>query len=113
MELLVELRHENEEVWAYYSNFQVDDQATGYKLTIGGYDSSSPAGDALAINDGMEWSAPDLDRDKSGRNCASLLSSGWWYNACTRSNPLGVYGAEGAVNSNSWTPWLGNQTPLD
>ena len=64
--------------YAQYSSFSVGDSSTSYKLTIGGY--SGDAGfDAMAGNDGRQFSTYDADHDGRGGNCASFYGGGFWW----------------------------------
>ena len=45
--------------WANYSNFNVGDSASKYKLFVSGYSKDSTAGDSLSYHNGMKFSTPD------------------------------------------------------
>ena len=72
-----------------YSSFSVGSEADKYRLSVSGF--SGDTGDALAapvnpsrICNGMKFTTPDQDNDKSVRHCLGGID-GWWYNRCARS----------------------------
>ena len=87
---------ENEEFYAYYSSFSVGNAATGFKLSVSGYNGT--AGDSLGWHSGMMFSTKDVDQDLAGWSCAIAHKGGWWFNACASSNLNGVYN-DGGVNT--------------
>ena len=78
------------EYYALYDTFAVGNWASGYALTIGGYDPSSSAGDSF-YQTGKQFSTSDHDADDVGWNCAQAHRGGWWYAGCTATNLNGVY----------------------
>ena len=71
--------------YAIYSSIAVHNAANKYRLDLGAY--SGTAGDGMRAcsrssdnSDGMPFSTPDRDNDKSSRNCAQSYRAGWWYN---------------------------------
>ncbi|XP_078616390.1 microfibril-associated glycoprotein 4-like [Branchiostoma floridae x Branchiostoma japonicum] len=88
-ELYVELEDwEGNTAYAKYDTFSIGDESTDYTLTIGAY--SGDAGDAIYQN-GMKFSARDVDNDASSTHCAQRFSGGWWYSGCTNSALNGAY----------------------
>ena len=85
--------------YARYSYFHVEGSSVNYKLHHSGY--SGTAGDSFAGN-GLQFTTKDRDNDMYSVNCGAVFSSGWWFNACFRSNLNGPYIC-GAVKSD----WLG------
>ena len=83
------IRMLGESAYAHYSNFTVGDSASGYTVSVSGYDGT--AGDCLAQMNGMKFSTFDNDQDRSTENCSILFKGGWWYNACHCTNPNGLY----------------------
>nr|XP_053650392.1 fibrinogen-like protein 1 [Cherax quadricarinatus] len=79
---------------AEWETFKVANEANKYKLTVGGYTSTSTntLGDALAIDiNGRSFTTLDRDNDESDGNCAVHRGGGWWYNNCawaTATSPL-------------------------
>ncbi|XP_019614165.1 PREDICTED: fibrinogen C domain-containing protein 1-like isoform X2 [Branchiostoma belcheri] len=90
-ELYVELQDwEGNFAHAKYGAFSIGDESTDYTLNIGGY--SGDAGDSMELNNGMKFSARDVENDgHSSRHCAQFLSGGWWYNNCGISVLNGPY----------------------
>ncbi|XP_077336758.1 fibrinogen-like protein 1-like protein [Lithobates pipiens] len=81
------LDNNNEEKYADYNLFSVEDEANGYKLRLGSY--TGTAGDAMSsitagvAHDNMKFSVKDKDQDtNSGANCATSYGGAWWYGAC-------------------------------
>jgi len=81
---------DNRWYWASYTTFSVGDEASGYRLSIGGY--SGTAGDGMGPVsgvpngnfNGMKFTTWDRDNDVSGVNCAnwSCFAGGFWFNDC-------------------------------
>ncbi|KAI8489599.1 negative regulation of lipoprotein lipase [Branchiostoma belcheri] len=94
-ELYVELEDwEGNVAHAKYGTFSVGDESTDYTLNIGGY--SGDAGDSMEWDNGMKFSARDVDNDESDSqsrvpHCAQYWSGGWWFNACSYSALNGPY----------------------
>ncbi|XP_072284874.1 fibrinogen-like protein 1-like protein [Pyxicephalus adspersus] len=77
----------NEEKYADYNLFSVEDEANGYRLRLGSY--TGTAGDAMSsvsaglTHDNMKFTVKDKDQDiNSGSNCASSNGGAWWYGSC-------------------------------
>ena len=78
--------HQKEDkTWSYlhYNQFSVGSASGEYSLTVGGFTGvgtdwfnyqSQP-------HNGMKFSTPDNDNDKSHDNCAASHKSGWWYHS--------------------------------
>ena len=78
-------------LYAVYNEFAVEDESTGYKLTVGEYDKSSTLPDALSSleygitkrHSGKMFSTKDRDNDENSiENCAAVHTGGWWFNHC-------------------------------
>jgi hypothetical protein len=73
-------------VHAYYSQFSVGPESSGYELQIGGYSRESTAGDSLKYNNGQKFSAHDRDqvtgRNSYCRRSFSGFNGGWWFKEC-------------------------------
>ena len=100
---------EGESAWARYSSFSVGDAASNYMMTVSGY--SGTAGDAMAFQNGMQFTKIDNDNDAdSTRNCAVVFRGGWWYKNCHNTNPYGLYlhGANSIHGEGvTWAPYKG------
>ena len=68
--------------WSYYhyNQFSVGSASEEYPLTVGGFTGVGTDWFARHPHNGMKFSTPDNDNDKSRGNCAVLYKSGWWYN---------------------------------
>ncbi|XP_073474127.1 fibrinogen-like protein 1-like protein [Aquarana catesbeiana] len=100
------LDNNNEEKYADYNLFSVEDEANGYRLRLGSY--TGTAGDAMSsvtagvAHDNMKFSSKDKDQDTYSANCASSYGGAWWYGACYASklnNKNGIYW-QGLCNGN-------------
>lgn len=94
--LRIEFRFKDTGGWysAEYESFSIDDEDDGYMLHLDGF--SGDVGDALTLSpdggaDGMKFSTPDADNDKSSSSCAKQYRSGWWMNKCYSVNLNGIY----------------------
>ena len=78
----------SDKAWDYYhyNSFKVGTANDGYPLTIGGY--TLKVTDYFSTLNGMKFSTPDVDNDKSRYHCArTYAASGWWYyNDCNTIN---------------------------
>ena len=82
----------------HYNQFSVGSASEGYPLTIGGYTGGDDI-DWFADHplNGMKFSTPGTDNDRSSGNCAAQWKTGWWYNNCTN------------ININTKPPYIGNK----
>ena len=84
----------------YYNQFSVGSASEGYPLSIAGYRRGHGGHtDWFADHplNGMKFSTPDNDNDRSSGNCAAQWKSGWWYNNCT------------SININTNNSYIGNE----
>ncbi|XP_076087675.1 angiopoietin-related protein 7-like [Mytilus galloprovincialis] len=72
--------------YATYNTFSLGNEASGYKLTIGGYNGT--AGDSMSYNNGRSFKTKDRD---DHNKCAHKLVGAWWYGICSFSNLNGEY----------------------
>ena len=72
----------NDKTWSYlhYNQFSVGSASEEYPLTFRGF--TGVGTDQFKSLNGMKFSTPDNDNDKSSGNCAASYKSGWWYNNC-------------------------------
>ncbi|XP_040278075.1 fibrinogen-like protein 1-like protein [Bufo bufo] len=83
------LDDKNEEKYADYNYFRIEDKVNGYRLRLGSY--TGTAGDSMssvqpgATHDNMKFSSKDKDQDIHSSNCASSNAGAWWYAACLAS----------------------------
>lgn len=90
MELRVELGDIYGQRWlAEYDQVVVGPRDDGFRLSVSGYRGN--ASDALDYQTGMEFSAPDRDRDTSHTHCAQNYEGGWWFSHCQHANLNGRY----------------------
>ncbi|XP_038062100.1 ficolin-2-like [Patiria miniata] len=115
-ELRVDLQDwENNMAWAKYSDFQISPGE--YNLNIGQYDTSSTAGDSLALgyhtysrwdHRGRPFSTKDRDNDRSSNSCANHYTGAWWFNSCWYSHLNGRYFPDenaGSYQGVQWESW--------
>ncbi|PAA56720.1 hypothetical protein BOX15_Mlig010952g1 [Macrostomum lignano] len=91
-----------------YSGFSVGSAINSYTMNYGSYLSSSSnmTSDSLAHNNGMQFSTMDRDNDGHSASCSvSRGNAGWWFKACSRSNPNGLYRDTASTDMHSvyWT----------
>ena len=75
----------NNKSWSYlhYNQFSVGSASEEYPLTVGGFTGvGTDWFNQSYPHNGMKFSTPDNDNDKSSGNCAALHKSGWWYYSC-------------------------------
>ncbi|CAG2214195.1 Angiopoietin-related protein 1,Ficolin-1-A,Angiopoietin-1,Fibrinogen C domain-containing protein 1,Ryncolin-1,Tenascin-N,Angiopoietin-related protein 7,Angiopoietin-related protein 6,Ficolin-3,Fibrinogen C domain-containing protein 1-B,Fibroleukin,Fibrinogen-like protein 1,Ficolin-1,Ficolin-1-B,Angiopoietin-4,Tenascin-R,Ryncolin-2,Techylectin-5B,Fibrinogen C domain-containing protein 1-A,Microfibril-associated glycoprotein 4,Fibrinogen-like protein A,Ryncolin-3,Angiopoietin-2,Tenascin-X,Ficolin-2,Tenascin len=83
-QLRIELQDWNNDTkYALYNTFNLGNEASGYKLTIGGY--SGTAGDSMIYSNGATFGTKDENA------CAKSKFGAWWYKGCTHSNLNGEY----------------------
>ncbi|XP_034057278.1 tenascin isoform X2 [Gymnodraco acuticeps] len=105
MTLRVDLRDEDEAVFAKYSTFELVKR--NYKLIVGGY--SGTAGDSLSYHSQRIFSTKDRDLASSITRCAMSYRGGWWYKNCHKANLNGVYGKDINHQGVIWTTWKGKE----
>ena len=109
-ELRVDLENwDGLKVQAYYGNFQVASETDKFRLTIGNFLGGS-AGDGLSEVNNQFFTTKDADNDiHATSNCATDYTSGFWYNACFKVNPNGIYRpssvTDGYAQGIVWLPW--------
>nr|XP_034174980.1 protein scabrous-like [Osmia lignaria] len=88
--LRIDLLDMNGQRWrAEYPRFAVESKENGYKLRVYGYRGN--ATDALSYQNGMPFSAKDVDMDASTSHCAKNYHGGWWFSRCQHANLNGKY----------------------
>lgn len=92
-------------IYAFYNQFSVADELSGYKLTLGSYSQGRSNTDYDFFNsDGRKFHTYDNDDDKSCSKNGG--KAGWWFRGCHEGNPNGRYLDEYSVG-NTWG-WGGN-----
>uniref|UniRef100_A0A182RLM3 Fibrinogen C-terminal domain-containing protein n=1 Tax=Anopheles funestus TaxID=62324 RepID=A0A182RLM3_ANOFN len=94
---------------ALYDEFEVGNEATGYRLHLGEFVEGN-AKDSLRISVGMKFSTPDRDNDEHTGSCAEFYASGWWFRNCMNANLNGVHRKFDAQNSTM--NWFGFRDDL-
>ncbi|XP_062559107.1 angiopoietin-related protein 2-like [Armigeres subalbatus] len=108
-ELLVVMANYSEfPVWYHYTTFGVANETDKYALKLLGF-MEGTAGESFYDYRKENFSTYDRVNDKSGRNCAAVMGSGYWHLDCgtgsRRNNLNGVYGAR--VLDNGAGMWWG------
>jgi len=77
----------NDKTWSYlhYNQFSVGSASEEYPLTVGGFTGEGTDLFASHPLNGMKFSTPNNDNDKSSGNCAAS-HGGWWHNGCFHIN---------------------------
>lgn len=90
--------------YAGYDAFAISGERELYTLNLLGRFQEElvpSAGDSFRYQAGAKFSTFDNDNDNCGDcNCAQRLRGGGWFNACSRTNLMGVYHAERPEQSN-------------
>ncbi|XP_060742963.1 tenascin-like isoform X1 [Tachysurus vachellii] len=107
MTMRVDLRSENEAVFAHYSTFSVDTMKKHYMLRLSGY--SGTAGDSLRYHDKRPFSTHDRDPQPFITRCAMSYRGGWWYKNCHEANLNGLYNTHTNHQGVIWTAWKGKK----
>ncbi|XP_021369165.1 fibrinogen-like protein A [Mizuhopecten yessoensis] len=104
MELRIELQGWSGSVkHVEYHTFYVSDEASEYRLTIGGFSTPDDLFDALADHNDWRFSTFDNDNDDlDGGKCTSNAHGAWWYGACYDSNLFGTYSSNNGYASMVW-----------
>ena len=97
VELRMDMEDENgtKITWTY-QEFRVEGPENKYRLHIGGGEGTPGTTDVMDysqsfyqnLND-MFFTTKDSDNDQFFQNCAESFKGGWWYSACTVTNPNG------------------------
>ncbi|KAI4796511.1 hypothetical protein KUCAC02_026930 [Chaenocephalus aceratus] len=115
-ELLVDMEDfDGGKVFARFSSFSVDPEASGFTLHVSGF-TDGGAGDSLSHYNGQKFSTFDKDQDSSPSNCARSFLGAFWYSNCHHTNPNGVYlwGADSTIFAIgvNWYTWKGHNYSL-
>ncbi|XP_071375380.1 microfibril-associated glycoprotein 4-like [Centroberyx affinis] len=115
-ELLVDMEDfSGKKAFARYSSFSIDSEASGYRLHVSGF-TDGGAGDSLYAANRQKFSTWDRDQDSAGWSCARQYMGGFWYNACHKANPNGIYlwGADNTFYAIGveWATWKGHDYSL-
>ncbi|XP_053545134.1 ficolin-1-A-like [Bombina bombina] len=90
-ELRVDLTDfDNNKSYALYNNFYISEETQQYTLHLGRFQGGN-AGDSLSYHNNTSFSTKDKGLNKSTRDCAICLKSGWWFKSCIYSNLNGLY----------------------
>ncbi|XP_042221909.1 ficolin-2-like [Homarus americanus] len=73
-----------------WQHFRVGSETDHYKLTVGGYEEGSKAGDSLHHHNNHRFSTYDNDNDRDYEHCARKHGGGWWYFSCYQSHLTGA-----------------------
>ena len=59
----------------------------------------------MEYHNGNQFTTKDRDNDhNSGKNCANLLSGGWWFHSCDSCNLNGLYN-DSTDKQITWWKW--------
>ena len=98
-EMRVDYQKNNKHHYIHYNQFSVGSASEEYPLTVGGFTGVGIdwLNEPSRPHNGMKFSTPDNDNDKSSGNCADTWKSGWWHNNCHHVNinmqPPGLRGS--------------------
>ncbi|KAJ3598685.1 hypothetical protein NHX12_002190 [Muraenolepis orangiensis] len=110
MGMRVELRAEEDTVYAHYTNFTVDSEEHHYSIMLSGY--TGTAGDSMRYHNGRPFSTYDKDPDSLGLHCAKAYMGGWWYKNCYKTNLNGLYNVSSNNQGVVWIDWKGKDSSL-
>ena len=86
-----QIKHNGNNYFAVYENFNVASESEKYKLTVSGYQSLSNAIDSLSYHDGVYFSTYDRDSDTSLKGNCAYNKGGYWHKNCQHANLNGFY----------------------
>lgn len=112
-ELRIDLEDwEGSTAYAKYSDFNIQDELSNYKLTLGGY--TGTAGDSLSYSNNMAFTTVDRDNDIFEKdNCAISSIGAWWYKGCKDSNLNGEFGkSQSNPQGMMWYYWKNNESTV-
>ncbi|XP_046714990.1 tenascin isoform X3 [Silurus meridionalis] len=107
MNMRVDLRTQNESVYAHYASFAVDTARKHYIVHVSGY--SGTAGDSMQYHDKRPFSTFDRDPQPLITRCAMSYKGGWWYRNCHEANLNGLYDTHTNHQGVIWTAWKGTK----
>ncbi|XP_060656428.1 angiopoietin-related protein 7-like [Drosophila nasuta] len=91
-ELYIHLVDVDEHVYFFrYDDFKISDEDSGYALSLGKFNGSIIE-DRLRFYKNTKFTTFDRYNNISGRLCANLQRSGWWYHDCIYCNLNAPYG---------------------
>ncbi|KAJ8372927.1 hypothetical protein AAFF_G00275770 [Aldrovandia affinis] len=101
-------------------SFRLDGEEGNYALHLQDSATGGPASSLSTEAGGLPFSTRDRDNDlKADTNCAKLLSGGWWFGNCGRSNLNGRYVPGQPPRQRHerkqgvfWKTWRGRHYPL-
>ncbi|XP_072043613.1 uncharacterized protein [Amphiura filiformis] len=108
-ELMILLEDFNgETAYANYQSFNIGDEASNYRLTIGSYNGT--AGDSMARHNNSQFTTHD--KVHFHRSCTQAWEGAWWYGSCDYSDLNGRYFGltERHWSGMTWSTWKHNQS---
>ena len=88
---------------AEYISFVIDNEENNYTLHVSGFpgdaDNHLLSTNPNRINNGMQFSTPDIDNDKVSNRCSYATTGGWWFNACSAITLNGAFNKTNAVDN--------------
>ncbi|RUS87318.1 hypothetical protein EGW08_004930 [Elysia chlorotica] len=107
-ELRVDIRFKDEEQFAEYGLFRIEEEANKYRLHVDQY--SGTAGDGLTYSNSHYFSTFEADHDVHGPNCAVDFHGAWWYKSCADANLNGRWGVP--ASEGAYWVWVANKDPV-
>ncbi|CAC5375735.1 unnamed protein product [Mytilus coruscus] len=98
--------HDNER-YAVYNNFIINDETDKYRLTVSDYSGDLGDSSGFTYNNNAVFSTKDQDATSS---CSSGRQGAWWYKSCTWVNLNGPWvPGTNAWASMMWNSWKGTE----
>ncbi|GFS23828.1 ficolin-2 [Elysia marginata] len=112
-ELRVDMKANDQDLYASYTRFRIEDESDNYRLTLGSYSGTVGeynSGYGMSDHNGQAFSTIDRDNDKSSSNCAVKWRGAWWYRNCHFVNLNGLWGVKNGKGVN-WQTGYNNYYP--
>ncbi|GFS23837.1 fibrinogen-related protein 3.2 [Elysia marginata] len=100
-ELRVDMKVNDQDLYASYTRFGIEDESDNYRLTLGSYSGTvgEKSDSGMSYHNGQAFTTLDRDNDRDSSNCAVKWRGAWWYKRCHLVNLNGLWGVRDSTGA--------------